>query len=238
MTDIALRIENTVNLDDQLSYSLRRQHVDAFLTRHLGELPQGGRLLDLGGVKHSQRGHSQPASERMQVTVINIVANKGLDVKADAARLPLKAASYPAVLCSEVLEHVADPRPVLTEIYRVLQHGGTALLTVPFMFRQHADPADYGRYTEWFWAEHLDRVGFSDFDIEKQGLFGSVLADMLRHWWQQRILEGGGRLPRWLLPRLMAETRRRALRFDAKHRTHPVWSSYAGGFGIRARKPA
>lgn len=230
----------SVELDNELSYSLRRQQVDEFLTRELASLPQGS-LLDLGGVKQGQRGLRQPASQHMQVMVVNIVADKGLDVKADAARLPLAAGSYPAVLCSEVLEHVSDPRSVLAEVYRVLQPGGTALITVPFMFRQHADPADYGRYTEWFWAENLQRVGFGEFTVEKQGLFGSVLADMLRHWWQQRIIEGGGRLPRlqrWLLPRLMAATRRRALRFDAKHKAHPTWSSYAGGFGIRARKPA
>lgn len=232
---------DTLTLDDQLSYSLRRQQVDEFLARQLASLPQGSRLLDLGGVKQGQRGRGQRVSGRLQVTVANIVTDKGLDVKADAARLPLAAGSYPAVLCSEVLEHVSDPRPVLAEIYRVLQPGGTALITVPFMFRQHADPADYGRYTEWFWAENLARVGFSDFAIEKQGLFGSVLADMLRHWWQQGVIEGRGPLPRLqrrLLPRLMAAARRRALHFDAKHHAHPIWSSYAGGFSIIAHKPA
>lgn len=231
---------NTFTLEDQLSYSLRRQHVDEFLARQLGSLPDGCHLLDLGGVKQGQRGHGQRVSQRLKVTVANIAADKGLDLKADAARLPLAANSYEGVLCSEVLEHVADPRPVLVEIYRVLQPDGIALITVPFMFRQHADPADYGRYTEWYWAQTLARAGFSEHKIEKQGLFGSVLADMLRHWWQQGILEGRGPLPRmqrWLLPRLMASTRRRALRFDAKHHAHPAWSSYVGGFGILARKP-
>lgn len=231
---------NTHTLEDELSYSLRRQHVDEFLTRQMAGLAQGSRLLDLGGVKQGQRGHGQRVSELLQVTVANIVSDKGLDLKADAARLPLAGGSYEAVLCSEVLEHVVDPRPVLAEIYRVLQPGGTALITVPFMFRQHADPADYGRYTEWFWAENLQRMGFSEYTIEKQGLFGSLLADMLRHWWQQGVIEGRGPLPRlqrWLLPRLMASTRRRALRFDANQHTHSMWSSYVGGFGIVARKP-
>lgn len=229
-----------IKLEDQLSYSLRRQHVDAFLTRQLPELPQDSRLLDVGGVKHNQRGRSRPASERLHVTVANIVTDKGLDVLADAAWLPLADSSYPAVLCSEVLEHISQPLAVLRQIHRVLQPGGSLLITVPFLFRQHADPADYGRYTEWYWKESLQQLGFTDIFIEKQGLFGSVLADMLRHWWQQRIVEGGGvpRLNRWLLPRLMAAARQRAIRFDQKHILHAVWSSYTTGFGIRARKPA
>ncbi|MCL4258112.1 MAG: methyltransferase domain-containing protein [Anaerolineales bacterium] len=230
-----------VPLDSELSYSLRRQHVDDFLTRQLGSLPPGSRLLDLGGVKHSTRGRGVRPGERLQVTVLNLVPDKGLDVLADAGRLPLAAGSYPAVLCSEVLEHVPDPLAVLQQIQRVLQPGGTLLITVPFLFRQHADPADYGRYTEWYWQENLQRLGFVDIAIEKQGLFGSVLADMLRHWWQQRIIEGTGGLPRvqrWLLPRLMAATRRRAVRFDRQHAQHPAWSSYTTGFGILAHKPA
>lgn len=229
-----------VTLEEQLSYSLRRQQVDAFLAQQLAQLPSGSRLLDLGGVKHGQRGHSRTARQGLQITVANLVTDKGLDLLTDAAHLPLATASYPAVLCSEVLEHVSDPLAVVQQIQRVLQPGGLLLATVPFMFRQHADPSDYGRYTEWFWSENLQRLGFTQIVIEKQGLFGSVLADMLRHWWQQRLLEGSRprRLNRWLLPRLMAAARRHALRFDQQHAQHRVWSSYTSGFGIRAHKPA
>lgn len=237
--EIAMRVESPVALEDQLSYSLRRQDVDEFLTRQLTTLPQRSRLLDLGGVKHSRRARSQPTKERLQVTAANIASNKGIDVLADALHLPFATASYPAILCSEVLEHVSDPLAALQHIYRVLQPGGVVLLTIPFMFRQHADPTDYGRYTEWYWRETLEHIGFTSIDIEKQGLFGSVFADMLRHWWQQQIIEGKGAFPhaqRWLLPRLMAAIRQRAIHFDQQHVHHPIWNSYTSGFGIRASK--
>jgi SAM-dependent methyltransferase len=190
-------------------------------------------------VKELQRGRANLADFGMRVTTVNILTDKGLDVLADAAQLPLRIGSFDAVLCSEVLEHVSDPRPVLAQIQRVLKPGGQVIITVPFMFRQHADPADHGRYTQWFWEEQLGKLGFKNLSIEKQGLFGSVLADMLRHWGQQRLIEGKSsfyRLQRWLLPGLMARVRKRALGFDAKHHDHAVWSSYIGGFGIRAVK--
>src|SRR3546814_13693984 len=52
--------------------------------------------------------------------------------------------------------------------------------TVPFLFRNHADPHDFGRYTDTFWHANLTHRGFVDIPIEPQGLFWSVLVDMLR----------------------------------------------------------
>src|SRR3546814_8619033 len=92
---------------------------------------------------------------RFQPLYLNISAEKRPDVAADGALLPFPDQSFEAVICSEVLEHVPDPRLVLDEIARVLKPGGCLLLTVPFLFRIHADPHDFGRYTDTFW--HANR---------------------------------------------------------------------------------
>lgn len=52
----------------------------------------------------------------------------------DVGRLPLPSDAVDTVLCSEVLEHVDDPRDALRELHRVLRPGGTLVVTVP-----HAD---------------------------------------------------------------------------------------------------
>ncbi|MFO7169114.1 MAG: class I SAM-dependent methyltransferase [Chloroflexota bacterium] len=44
--------------------------------------------------------------------------------------LPLPSASFDAVVCWDVIEHVRDPSQVLAEIGRVLRPGGVALVTV------------------------------------------------------------------------------------------------------------
>jgi SAM-dependent methyltransferase len=51
--------------------------------------------------------------------------------RADAARTPFRDACFERVLCSEVLEHVADDAAVLREIRRVLVPGGRVAITVP-----------------------------------------------------------------------------------------------------------
>ncbi|HEY7156810.1 MAG TPA: class I SAM-dependent methyltransferase, partial [Gemmataceae bacterium] len=47
---------------------------------------------------------------------------------ADLTRLPYAEASFDAVVCGWVLEHLPDPRPGLRELARVLQPGGKLLL--------------------------------------------------------------------------------------------------------------
>lgn len=49
----------------------------------------------------------------------------------DALRLPFADASFDAVICSEVLEHIPDYRQVLSEIHRVLKPGGRLCASVP-----------------------------------------------------------------------------------------------------------
>jgi len=49
----------------------------------------------------------------------------------DLERLPFRDRSFDAILCSHVLEHVADARRALSELHRVLAPGGWALLQSP-----------------------------------------------------------------------------------------------------------
>ncbi|WP_439106568.1 methyltransferase domain-containing protein [Congregibacter sp.] len=49
----------------------------------------------------------------------------------DALRLPFEDASFDAVICSEVLEHIPDYRNALAEISRVLKPGGRFCASVP-----------------------------------------------------------------------------------------------------------
>ncbi len=50
---------------------------------------------------------------------------------ADATNLPFKDNFFDAVFCLEVLEHVDNPKKVISEIKRVLKKGGYAVFLVP-----------------------------------------------------------------------------------------------------------
>ena len=53
------------------------------------------------------------------------------DVKADICNLPFDDNSYDLILCNHVLEHIPDDTKAMQELYRVLRHGGMAILQIP-----------------------------------------------------------------------------------------------------------
>jgi Methyltransferase domain len=115
------------------------------LREQAGKLTPGARiLLDIGG-----RGKPYaPLFEGHIVFhfVLDVEPAESVDLVGDARSLPLADGSVDAVLCTQVLEHVPEPVPVVKEIHRVLRPGGRMILSLPGIFPQHGSPGDYWRY--------------------------------------------------------------------------------------------
>jgi SAM-dependent methyltransferase len=71
----------------------------------------------------------------------------GFDLICDGRRLPLRNNSVGTIVCSEVLEHIAETDLIVEEIHRVLKEGGIGVITTPFYFPIHEFPRDYYRFT-------------------------------------------------------------------------------------------
>lgn len=72
------------------------------------------------------------------------------DIIGDLCSIPLDDNSTDAVICTEVLEHCANPHRACSEIHRVLKPGASAYIATPFIWPDHRTDAypDYWRFTE------------------------------------------------------------------------------------------
>lgn len=82
---------------------------------------------------------------------------------------PAAAKNANLVLCTEVLEHILDPRAFLGEAFGALLPGGQLLLTVPFAARWHFVPFDYWRFTPSSLEHLLEEAGFSNISVWARG---------------------------------------------------------------------
>lgn len=223
-----------------LGYSLHRYYVDRFFLSRVPALPNRCRILDLGGEKHLRRGIFDITQYGFEVVTLNLSSRKQPDIIGDARELPFPDESFDAVVCAEVLEHVQEPAVVLREAFRVMRSNGNLLASVPFLFRIHAEPNDFGRFTQHYWQAVLNGLTFRNVTVEKQGLFWSVFADMARGHAEQLLLAGRPRLAamRWLMAAVVTWGERKALAWDALPDAdrHPFYGTYTTGFGIHATK--
>jgi ubiquinone/menaquinone biosynthesis C-methylase UbiE len=105
-----------------------------------------------------------------------------VQVFGDGARLPVLDGSIDTVLSTEVLEHVPDPRSLVTEMARVLKPGGHLLLTVPFIQPLHELPSDYYRFTPSSLRLFAEGAGLVVESITPRGNFASANGAMLSQW--------------------------------------------------------
>lgn len=170
-----------------------------------------GRLLDLGCGSVPLYGLYQS----LPTTVVcadwgnSLHSNAYLDVLCDVNQpLPFADGSFDVVVLSDVLEHIAEPGELISEIARVLIVGGNLLMSVPFLYWIHEAPHDYFRYTEFALRRLLERAGLRVISVESLGGLPEVLADL--------TAKGLVRLP--VLGRAVAALLQNLVGFIGRHR--------------------
>jgi ubiquinone/menaquinone biosynthesis C-methylase UbiE len=104
-----------------------------------------------------------------------------LDIISDITNIPEPDASFDAILCVEVLEHLPNPVLALQEFSRLLRSGGKLIITAPFCSLTHFAPYHFSTgFNSYFYETHLSIYGFEIIEIERNGNFFEYLAQEIR----------------------------------------------------------
>lgn len=107
---------------------------------------------------------------------LQLSADSWVVLNDSASGLPCRTAGADVVLMSELVEHIADVRPLLDECRRILKPGGRVIVTTPNLWdirrvlaplagrpwSGDTDPTHVNLYTPTRLAADLRRAGFAD----------------------------------------------------------------------------
>lgn len=154
-----------------------RYCVEKFIIAISRKIPAGSQVLDAGaGPSPYKKYFSHCKYEATDF--IDKFGN--LDFVCSLEKIPRKAGSYDAIICTEVLEHVENPEKVLKELKRVLKKNGKLYITVPQSWKLHQEPYNFFYFTKYGLNLLLKKAGFSEIKISKKGGYFWFMADAIR----------------------------------------------------------
>ena len=230
----------------ELWYTIRRYYVDRFFMENIGSIAPKSTILDMGGMKARKRGVFNIVDYDYTVKYANLDATTDPDYLGDITNIPLPDKHFDAIILSEVLEHVSNPVEILEEAFRLLKPEGIILICTPFQYHIHADPYDFARYTPNWYNKYLESIGFSQIEIEKQGGFFQVLANMIKLWvYAISIRSTKGKLHRYyttfqlyFYKKLTFWLVSKSFQWDqeSQYSNHKMFSNNTTGFGVIGKK--
>ncbi len=108
-----------------------------------------GPVLEVGSKEYGSTSTFRDFYSGCEYVGLDMSEGAGVDVVADLTRTigPLKEGHFALAICCSVLEHVEKPWLFAPNLTRVVRPGGKLYMSVPWVWRYHAYPDDYFRFS-------------------------------------------------------------------------------------------
>ena len=155
---------------------------DEWVRNKLSDMSEGQKILDVGAGEGRYRKYT--AHLEYVAQDFNGYDGEGngsglhtgtwdcsaVNIVSDITDIPVSDSSFDIVLCTEVLEHVPDPRAAINEMVRVLKPGGKLIVTAPFCSLTHFSPYHFCTgFNKYFYMNMMESGGCSIEEIQPSG---------------------------------------------------------------------
>jgi SAM-dependent methyltransferase len=168
---------------DRWMVPLLADAIQRSLEEYARPLARNGRCLDVGCGEQPLRREIETLGFEYSGMDTGHARSAQVDfIGAIDAVLPksLPQAAFDFVVCTEVLEHVADWPAAFANLASLLKPGGRVLITCPHIWVPHEEPYDFFRPTSLALAHYAKTNGLHTLKLERLGdghdVLGTVLA--------------------------------------------------------------
>src|SRR5919199_1880256 len=194
------RIEySATSPQDQFIVQLLRKHIEQILSTYAKPTSPLSRALDVGCGRQPFRKDL----EALGYTYMSLDAKQNLEETVDIVYeidQPLtpeviKQGTFDFILCTEVMEHVANWDVAFSNFAQLLAPGARLVITCPHFYQLHEEPYDFWRPTLHSLRYFAERVGLRSLHLVAAGdawdVLGTLLANCQPSAGSSRLLHRG-----------------------------------------------
>jgi ubiquinone/menaquinone biosynthesis C-methylase UbiE len=137
-----------------------------WVEKALKSIPEGSTILDAGAgelyfkkycdhLKYTSQDFSQYDGKGKEGEHWGHWDTSNIDIVSDITAIPVPDASFDAIMCIEVFEHIPEPAKAIREFARILKPGGTLITTAPFCSLTHQAPYYFANGFSRYWYEKI-----------------------------------------------------------------------------------
>lgn len=136
---------------------------------YLKKINLKGRSIDFGTSNISNSSYDFVNSSQINFISNKLNLKKDNYIKLDLNRKNFVKTFFDNLIVFNVLEHVYNTKNSISELKKLMKKNSKIYISTPFLYRFHAAPEDFYRFTKNFWMQNLKDQKFRSIKVNNFG---------------------------------------------------------------------